>query len=156
MNIDEKLDNIRYVQIELKKLRKDLADLPSWKEEKSLIEEQINSYGSINFDEIGYKTGGAIYGLDDLLINDREKVSILEGKINQAEYRYNRMKIHINKLSEDQQMVIYSRYINTNGENVSFEKISKIVKYSKMHVKRLHDSSLEKIADSMFRRVEIA
>ena len=156
MHEQVKPSNVMRIENELKVLRVNLSNLDAWKEEKNLIQAQINAYGSINFNEIGFKSGGTTYELTDLLISDTAKINTLESKIDYTEYTYNKMKIYINKLNEDEQKVINNKYIFTDGNDVSFEKLAKIVKYSKSHTKRLHDSALQKMAYSKYESLEIA
>ena len=84
MHEQVKQSNVMRIENELKVLRVNLSNLDAWKEEKNLIQAQINAYGSINFNEIGFKSGGTTYELTDLLISDKAKINILESKIHHS------------------------------------------------------------------------
>lgn len=151
MNIGRN-EKINIIKDELVKIRRDLINIKLWEKEIKLIDEKINSYGDINYNEIGFKSKNT-FTLEDILRKDENRKEILESKIFYAKYK-SKLKdyeMYINLLEEDKQKVIKEIYIkNLEKKKVSFRIVAQITKFSKSQVERFHKEALEDIYNKKF------
>lgn len=146
-------------QKDLEKLRENLKDLPGWKAEIKVIDEKMSAFKDINFNEIGYKTGGKSFTIEDLLLKDETKRNSLEAKVLHTEYNLKEIETFICILDENEQKVIEERYINNLNLSNSFDNIAKRLSFSRTSAKRIHDKAIRNIANERLKRlnnIEIA
>lgn len=144
---------IKKTQNDLEKLRINLIHLPGWKSEIKVIDEKMSAFKDINFSEIGYKTGGKSFTIEDLLAKDETKRNSLEAKVLHTEYNLKEVETFICILDENEQKVIRERYINNLNLSNSYDNLAKRLTFSKTSVKRIHDKAIEKIADERLKRL---
>lgn len=145
---------IKKTQSDLEKLRENLKDLPGWKAEIKVIDEKMSAFKDINFSELGYKTGGKSFTIEDLLAKDETKRNGLEAKVIQTEYNLKEIETFICILDENEQNVIRERYINNLNLSNSYDNLAKRLTFSKSSVFRIHNEAIEKIANERLKRLK--
>lgn len=142
---------------ELDAIRDTYKNIKVWEKELKLIKDKVNAYGCNSMSDIGFKSGGKTFTLDDLLEKDEARINILESNIFYAKYKLQDLDIYISKLDEDEEMIIKEKYIeNLNLKTVSYDYIAKKTNYSKTTVKRIYDRAIEKLAKEAWERLEMA
>lgn len=145
------------IKSELDNIRKSLKNIKVWEKELKLIKDKVNAFNNVNIDNIGFKSGGKTFTLDDLLERDEARINVLESNILYARYKLSDLDIYINKLDEDEKNIITEKYLeNLNLKSVSFDFIAKKTNFSKSTVKRIYDRSIEKLAKEASERINIA
>lgn len=148
---------IAQIITELQQLRENLIDLPGWKAEIKLIDEKANAFGDINYSEIGFKSGGKTFTIEDLLAKDETKKNGLMAKVIHTEYDLREFETEIMFLDEDEQQIIREKYLgNLNVKDPSFYFIATRTMFSKTSVKRIHDEAMLKIVNKRAEYIGIA
>lgn len=141
--MSSKEDDVERVKYELKELRINLNEMDAWKIEIGVLEEKINAY----------RNGGFGYGIqwnstitiDDLVDRDETRLNTLKSNVDYTNYKLKEYKAVILCLNDNEYEVINRRYLEIRC-NHSYEGIAKDMKFSKSHIKRLHDSAIKKMA----------
>lgn len=145
------------IKDELLQIRKDLIKVRLWEKEIKLIDEKINSYGDINYNEIGFKSKKT-FTLEDILRKDENRKEILESNIFHIKYK-SKLKdyeMYINLLDEDELKIIKEIYMkNLDKKKISFRTAARITKFSKSQVEKLHKKALEDIYNKKFGNIAI-
>lgn len=147
---------IEIIQRELEQLRKDLIKLPGWKAEIQVIDDKMNAFNDINYNDLGFKSGGKTFTIEDLLAREETRRNSLEAKVLHTEYNLREVEAKIVFLDKDEEQVIRERYLDNLKEKNSFDSIAKRLMFSKTSVKRIHDRALLKIANKREEYIEIA
>ncbi|WP_270647473.1 hypothetical protein [Paeniclostridium hominis] len=150
------IEMINKTQEELEKLRKNLIELPGWKEEIKVIDDKINAFNDINYSELGFKSGGKTFTIEDLLAREETKKNGLTAKVLQTEYKLREIEAIIISLDENEQRVIRERYLDNLKESNGFRNIAKRLMFGKSSVQRIHDKAILKIANKREEYIEIA
>lgn len=143
---------------ELDAIRDAFKDIKAWEKELKLVQDKVNAFGCRCIDNnMGFKSGGKTFTLDDLLAKDEARINVLESNILYAKYKLKDLDIYLSKLDEDEELIIKEKYIeNLNLKTVSFDYIAKKTNYSKSTVKRIYDRAIDKLTKEAWERIDIA
>ncbi|MBU5290006.1 hypothetical protein AALJ34_16975 [Paraclostridium bifermentans] len=145
------------VKTELTEIRNTLISIKDWEKELKLIENKVNAFTDINYENLGFKSGGKTFTLDDLLEKDEARINVLKSNIFYAKYKLNDLEIYLSPLDEDERMIIKEKYIeNLKLKSPSFEFIAQRTQFSKTSVKRIYDRAIAKLAKIASERINIA
>ncbi|MBC5998318.1 hypothetical protein EAI30_15240 [Romboutsia ilealis] len=152
--MSSKEENMGKVKKDLDKLRKNLRKIDAWNTEIEVLKEKMNAYKSGGFG-LGAQCITTVT-IDDILARDETRLNNLESNIDFTNYKLKEYKAALECLTDNEYEVINRRYLETECKNQSYEGIAKDMKFSKSHIKRLHDSAIEKIVDYKYGSIEIA
>lgn len=142
---------------ELDAIRDTYKNIKAWEKELKLLKDKVNAYGCNCMSEIGFKSGGKTFTLDDLLAKDEARINVLESDIFYAKYKLQDLDVYLSKLDKDEELIIKEKYIgNLNLKTVSYDYIAKKTNYSKSTVKRIYDRAIKKLIKEAWERLEIA
>lgn len=147
-------DNIKEVKKDLERLRKNLRKIDAWNIEIAVLKEKMNAYKSGGFG-LGSQCMQTVT-IDDILARDETRLNTLESNIDYTKYKLKQYEPALQDLNPNEYKVISKRYLDTRCKNNSYEDIAKNMKFSKSHIKRLHDSAIKKIVDYKYGSIEIA
>ncbi|MCC0752625.1 sigma-70 family RNA polymerase sigma factor [Clostridioides sp. ZZV13-5731] len=136
----------------IEKTKKMLSDL-SWKFRRKKILQEENEIlkvkdfaGNINFNELGIKGKSGYKTLDDLIIEDEQKIFLNECEIISIDRKIKSIEIFLDKLEKSEYDVLMLKYFTDGKKEMILRDIAEKSNFSLPTVKRKYDSAIEKIA----------
>ncbi|HBF2253991.1 sigma-70 family RNA polymerase sigma factor [Clostridioides difficile] len=107
-------------------------------------------YREINFNELGFKIHSSPKGIDEMIMNNEDKISFKESEIDFIEYRLRLIDIYISELTEEKQQIIKFMYFYDGASKLSNEEIASKIKCSRSNVYYKHKEALKELAEMLF------
>lgn len=144
MNI--KKEYINKTRKYLIKLDKDICSIDFLKDEIEDLKRQ-DKYQEINIAKVIFKDGSN-FGIDDTLVHIKNQIDIKESEIDYILRKYDKIKLFLSKLPDNERLIIEYKYFNKKEDNTRYKNkdIERELIYSSSTIKRIEKRTIEKIA----------
>ncbi|MGX8128450.1 sigma-70 family RNA polymerase sigma factor [Clostridioides difficile] len=133
-----------------------LTELGNLKRKMRLLKKEIDIlkdkefYREINFNNLGFKTHSSPRGIDEMILNNEDKISLKESEIDFIEYKLRLMNIYISELAEEKQQIIKFMYLYDEMYKLTNEEIASKIKCSRSNVYYKHKEALKELSEMLF------
>lgn len=128
------------------KLEKDVNSIDFIKEEIEDLKRK-DKYQEINIAKAIFKDGNN-FGIDDTLVHIKSQIDIKESEISHILRKYEKIKLFLSKLPDNEKLTIEYKYFNRKEDNSKYKNkdIERVLRYSASTIKRIEKRTIEKIA----------
>lgn len=128
------------------KLEKDVNSIDFIKQEIEDLKRK-DKYQEINIAKSIFKDGNN-FGIDDTLVHIKSQIDIKESEIFHILRKYEKIKLFLSKLPDNEKLTIEYKYFNRKEDNSKYKNkdIERVLSYSASTIKRIEKRTIEKIA----------
>lgn len=144
MNI--KKEYINKTRKYLVKLDKDVSSIDLLKDEIEDLKRR-DKYQEIDIAKAIFREGSNL-GIDDTLVHIKSQIDIKESEIEHILRKYDKIKLFLSKLPDNERLIIEYKYFNKKEDNTRYKNkdIERELIYSSSTIKRIEKRTIEKIA----------